>query len=281
MAGKGVISAPYQVRGRLSQARNDKLHKTYILMHKLIFLFIFLGIILIAQGIVYPFDFDISPVRIFIDPKAKSATLTLKNKGKDYLTLQLKIYKWTQNADGEDIYEETSDMIIFPKILKIKGEEERLIRIGTKIRDSELEKTYRIYIDELATSPKAPEKGATAQVAMKVGVPVFIRSLKTDVRGKIESFAVRNGKIEVRIKNEGNSHFMIQTTVIKGRNLEDKEVFSRELGGWYLLRGISRIYTIPVPEEICKNLARLDIEVKTDRFNLSGKLDVNQAMCMP
>ncbi len=38
IAAKGVIPAPYQVRGRLSQARNDKLHETYVVMYKFLFL---------------------------------------------------------------------------------------------------------------------------------------------------------------------------------------------------------------------------------------------------
>jgi len=33
MAVKSAIPAPYQVRGWLSQARNDKLHKIYIVMY--------------------------------------------------------------------------------------------------------------------------------------------------------------------------------------------------------------------------------------------------------
>ena len=33
ITAKCVILALYQVWGRLSQARNDKLHKTYVVMH--------------------------------------------------------------------------------------------------------------------------------------------------------------------------------------------------------------------------------------------------------
>jgi hypothetical protein len=33
-ASNNVIPAPYQVRGRLSQARNDKPYKTYVVMYK-------------------------------------------------------------------------------------------------------------------------------------------------------------------------------------------------------------------------------------------------------
>jgi len=63
--------------------------------------------------------------------------------------------------------------------------------------------------------------------------------------------------------------------------LKGEETFSKELSGWYLLSGVSRPYAITIPDGTCKALSRLEIEVKTDRFKLNGKLDVDQTMCNP
>jgi hypothetical protein len=63
--------------------------------------------------------------------------------------------------------------------------------------------------------------------------------------------------------------------------VKGEEVFTKELSGWYLLSGVSKLYTTSIPQEVCKGLSKLDVEVKTDRFNLNGKLDVDQAMCNP
>jgi hypothetical protein len=68
---------------------------------------------------------------------------------------------------------------------------------------------------------------------------------------------------------------------VKGKNKKGENLFSQELSGWYLLSGISRIYTMTVPQEVCKELSRIDLEVKTDRLNWGGKLDVDEAMCLP
>jgi len=61
----------------------------------------------------------------------------------------------------------------------------------------------------------------------------------------------------------------------------ESATFSKELSGWYLLSGVSRPYATTIPDETCKALSRLEIEVKTDRFKLNGKLDVGQTMCNP
>jgi len=112
-------------------------------------------------------------------------------------------------------------------------------------------------------------------------VPLFISPLKADAKGKIESITMKNGKVNVVVKNDGNLHFILKSIIIKGKNLKGEEIFKKELGGWYLLSGISRLYTTPIPQEVCKKTVRLDIEVKTDRFNVDGKVDVDKTMCSP
>ena len=101
------------------------------------------------------------------------------------------------------------------------------------------------------------------------------------MKGEIEKVELSKGVLNVLIKNKGNTHFIIHSIDIKGKNATGEGIFSKELNGWYLLSGVSRPYAITIPQEICKALSKLDIEVKTDRFNLNGKLDVDQTMCNP
>ncbi|MGV8075544.1 MAG: hypothetical protein AB2L11_13440 [Syntrophobacteraceae bacterium] len=59
---------------------------------------------------------DIQPVKLYLGNEKKVEKLTLKNLDEVDFPLQIKAYKWTQNDNGEDIYEDTQDVIIFPKI---------------------------------------------------------------------------------------------------------------------------------------------------------------------
>ena len=78
----------------------------------------------------------------------------------------------------------------------------------------------------------------------------------------------------------GNVHFMINSVNIKGKNDKGEEIFAKDINGWYLLSDTSRTYSAEVPQEICKDLSKIDVQVVTDKLNLSGKADVDKAMCV-
>lgn len=206
--------------------------------------------------------------------------MTITNVSEDDISLQIKVYIWSQNGKGEDVYDETNDIVLFPKMLKVKKGEERLIRVGANLRPDGSEKTYRIYVEELP-SERAQTEGATVRLLMRAGVPVFISPLRSSASGKVESLSVKNGNVEMNVKNDGNRHFIITSLSIKGEDGQGKELFSKELGGWYLLSGVSRSYVVEIPADICASSARVKVEVKTDRFTLNGNIDMAKDMCLP
>ena len=248
--------------------------------HATIITFLTLAIILLLYDSANSINFQIKPVRIFLDAKVKTEKIIIKNLSNEELSLQLKTYKWSQNPKGEDVYEETADIIVFPKIFTMKKGEERIIRIGTNLQPGMDEQLYRLYIEELPITNASPE-GAAIHILTKAGVPIFINPVKAVAKGKIESIIVKKGVIEAAIKNNGNLHFIINSIKIKGQNIKGKDVFTKDISGWYLLSGAKRLYTTPIPQKICKDIVKLHIEVNTDKFNLDGKLDVNKATCLP
>jgi fimbrial chaperone protein len=118
-------------------------------------------------------------------------------------------------------------------------------------------------------------------IAIRFGVPIFAKPLREEVKGEIKEIELSKGVLNAFINNKGNTHFIINSLEVNGRNAKGENIFSKELSGWYLLSGVSRLYTTTIPEEVCKGLSKLSVEVRTDRFNLNGQLDVDQAMCIP
>jgi fimbrial chaperone protein len=106
-------------------------------------------------------DFTIAPVRIFFDPRTTTSILTITNKSDEALTLQLKAFTWQQDEEGKDVYSPTEDIIFFPKIFKIGKDEEKLVRLGTKIPHGNYEKTYRLFLEEVP-EPQQQAKGAAS-----------------------------------------------------------------------------------------------------------------------
>jgi fimbrial chaperone protein len=165
-------------------------------------------------------------------------------------------------------------MMIFDK------KEEKILRAGIKIPATSKEKTYRLFIEEIP-GPRKKTEGTSVAIAIKFGVPIFVKPLKEETKGEIGKIGMAKGLLEVPVRNSGNVHFIIDSIAVRGRNTKGEEVFTRDLAGWYLLSGAARVYTATIPPDVCQNLAKITLEVKTDKFTLSGNLDADKTMCLP
>lgn len=238
--------------------------------------FVFLSI-LFCSGVLAA-NFDIQPIRIVLDEKVKLEKLTIKNVSDTEFPIQIRAYEWSQNEKGEDVYKETKDIIIFPKILTIKKDEEKIIRIGTNIMPGSRERTYRIYLEEMP-SPEREAQGASIRLFMKIGIPVFINPPRVEDKAEIDKISVNNGKVEVTVKNKGNNHFMVTGINVRGENTQGMEPFSRDIGGWYLLSGTSKIYETSIPIDLCSNMTNLNVELKTNKSTIKRSVAMDKSMC--
>lgn len=223
-------------------------------------------------------NFSINPIRVFFNGTADTAILKIQNESDKGFTIQMSTYLWTQDDDGKDIYTETKDIIYFPKIAEVKGSEEKTIRLGIKKPRSNIEQAYRIYIDEIR-DPEAVE-GSAITFLMKVGVPIFISPLHSEIKGDIENPELAGGSLKMAVKNKGNVQFIISAIKIAGNDASGKEVYSTERGGGYLHAGISKKFDFEIPAEKCSQVKTISITVDTDRdLNIGRTLDVTKEMC--
>lgn len=240
----------------------------------LIFLFLLLLPVAARAG-----DWRVAPIRLDLGRDAKSGAVTVANGSDDRLQVQMKAYEWTQDAEGKDRYEETGEILFFPRLMILEGKEEKILRAGIRVPAVAKEKTYRLFIEEVP-GPRTTE-GANVAVAIRFGVPIFVKPLKEEARGGVGAMTMTAGAILVPVNNTGNVHFVVQSVLVRGRNGAGEEIFSRELGGWYLLAGASRGYTTTVPPGTCGNMAAIEAEVKTDKLPLRGRMVVDRSMCGP
>ncbi|HKZ56987.1 MAG TPA: fimbria/pilus periplasmic chaperone [Thermodesulfovibrionales bacterium] len=234
----------------------------------------------LSIGQAYSSEWRVAPIRLDFDQGTKSGVITVSNDSSEKVHLQIKAAEWIQDAEGKDKYSDTSDLVYFPKIMILDKNEEKVLRTGIKASSVEKEKTYRLFIEEIPQPSKA--EGASVAVAIRFGVPIFIKPEKEEVRGAIEKIEMSKGVLKAVVKNSGNVHLMIVSINIKGNNKEGNEVYSKELSGWYLLNGSSRTYSTDIPQDKCKELEKVSIEVRTkEEINFNRKLDVDKEMCQP
>ncbi|GAB4369018.1 MAG: hypothetical protein Kow00128_14850 [Deltaproteobacteria bacterium] len=221
----------------------------------------------------------VSPIRLELGRQAKSGVVTVTNDSGNRLQLQMKAFSWSQDAEGKDRYEETGEIIFFPKMMIFDKAEEKILRAGIKVPATKTEKTYRLYLEEIP-GPRKTE-GTAVAIAIRFGLPIFVAPIKEEPKGEIARIGLKKAALDVEVANSGNVHFVIRSITVQGKNGKGEEIFTRELSGWYLLAGARRTYSTEVPPEICPNLAAVDVAVDTDRFPLSGHLDADPAMCSP
>jgi fimbrial chaperone protein len=221
----------------------------------------------------------VAPIRVDLGRDARSGAVTVFNESDDRLQLQMKAYEWTQDGEGKDRYEETGDILFFPRIMIFDRKEERILRVGIKAPPGAKEKTYRLFLEEIPEPSRA--QGASVSVAIRFGLPVFVKPGKEDPRGEIGPLSMSAGVVSARVENRGNVHFTIRTVLFSGKNARGEVIFTKEVPGWYLLAGASRTYSADVPPERCGELAGIDVEAKADRLSPRGNLVADPSMCPP
>jgi len=219
----------------------------------------------------------VTPIRLDLGRDARSGAVTVFNESDGRLQVQMKAFVWTQDKEGKDQYEETGDILFFPRIMIFDKRGEKILRAGIKNPAIEKEKTYRLFIEEIPEPSR--EEGARVAIAIRFGLPIFVKPVNAEVRGELAKLSIAGGVVTAVARNVGNVHFLVRTVLVTARDGAGKEIFSKELGGWYLLPGASRPYAAEVPSDLCREVARIDVEVRTDTLVWNGNLVADPSMC--
>ncbi len=235
---------------------------------------------LARAGSALALTFSVTPVRIFLSRSDRSQTLTVANESDRAINFQLSAFAWEQRPDGTMMLTATDDVIFFPVMLSLQPKQERKVRVGTVIPAGSTEKTYRLFVEELApvTRTGAAEK-ASVRFLTKVGLPVFVQPSDQHSEGRVQGIALKNRVLSFEVANAGNVHFTIEKVIVNGFGQTSRPVFTRETQGWYVLAHGIRSYQLPIPQADCSKLGRIEVQVQTESGNFAGSLDTPPNGC--
>jgi fimbrial chaperone protein len=210
--------------------------------------------------------FRVTPIRVTFGGRSMSTILTLTNESAEELRFQISAFGWDQaQGTGEMKLNPTRDITFFPTLLTLKAGESRNVRVGTTVRPSETERTYRIFFEELPPLVKKEEpRGSQVRIITKMGIPIFIDPAKRTVNGSLKNAAVRDGKLSFDVFNGGNVHFSATNVKVTGLDEKGQQLFQKQREGWYVLAGGARTYELDLTAEDCASLRSLRIETQTD-----------------
>ena len=228
---------------------------------------------LLALPAAFAAEFSVTPIRVDLKPGVLSETLTVTNNASTKLRVSVKLQEWTQDANGADVYKDSSDLVYFPRQLEIEPESKRLVRLGVKAPAGVVERTYRLFIEE-DHEPTPGTERAQVSFYFRFGVPIFLPPVAPKPQPEVSEPRLAAGKVSVLVANPGNEHFRLTKLT-----LSDGGSFSTDAAGWYSLAGSSRSYTLDVPRDVCRKAHALNLSLEGEGIRIDRKLDVDPANC--
>ncbi len=220
--------------------------------------------------------FMVTPTQVYISSANKTATVKVTNQGSEEVGLQLSAVEWGMDEAGANTFTPVKEIAFFPKITRVGPGQERTIRVGFMGEHAAVEKTYRIFIQEI---PSAPDK-MSLKVAIRLSVPVFIVPAEPAYAAEITAVSVKDGALHLSLENSGNMHVVVRNIKAEGKDSSGASMFTTEQGGWYVLPGMVRTYVVDLPADGCAGSKNIKITMNVDAAVLTRELPVDAAGCV-
>lgn len=242
-----------------------------------------LGLALCQAEAVSASVFRVTPVQVVLSAAVPSTLVTIGNDGERELRFQVSAFAWEQEPDGSMRFAPTRDIVFFPMMLTLGPGQERKIRVGTTAEIGAVEKSYRIFVEELPpVAGREPDaSGFQVRMLTKVGIPVFLQPPRSEPNAVVEVQDVAAGRVRFRVRNTGNAHFTLHNVRIQGIGPSGESVLDRQADGWYVLAGGVREFEQAISAEECGRLKTVAIEARTEIGSVAAREDVPLLACGP
>jgi fimbrial chaperone protein len=206
-------------------------------------------------------SFQVNPIRVEMSANVTSGALTIRNDGDEPVVVQLSVLAWSQES-GEDKYSATTEALVTPPIATIAAGAQQIVRVGLRRPpDPRRELAFRLFVQEVPPPPKPNFNGL--QVALRVGLPVFVAPLAPSTRQLAWSAKSEpNNTIRLTVRNTGNTH--VQISDFELRPSDDELPVAHEAGLAYALAGESREWLLRSSNARSKTATELRLKAITD-----------------
>ena len=234
-----------------------------------------------GASVAWAADFTVNPIQIFLSAQTKSAILTVQNTSTEPLRFQLNAFGWAQDPAGQMLLTPTNEVIFFPRLLTLAPNEQRIVRVGTSVTPGPVERTFRIFVEELPPSTAQSAPPGQLRVLARMGIPIFVEARAGRAELRLAPPTLAAGRVTFELRNAGTRHAIPQQIRVRGLGPAGEPVWERDQDGWYILAGDRRVYEMAIPREDCTRTKTIALEVKTGEQALAERLDVAAAACGP
>lgn len=202
-------------------------------------------------------SFSVSPIRLTLTAQQSSGMLTVRNTSDEETVVQLQANTWSQQQDGTDVLEISSDLLAVPPLFTLQPGASQVVRVGLRRAPAAGgELTYRLLLREV---PPPLEEGFTGlKVTLNLSLPVFVlppQGAAPELYWKMEY--TPDGLPLLQLSNQGNAHTQVRKVDLTG---PDGAVIEGQNLPVYLLPGKNRSWPLAA-------------DTQSGRWNLSATTD--------
>jgi len=217
--------------------------------------------------------FSINPTLVVLPPGATSVLVALGNESDAAMRFQLAAYAWDQAPEGEMKLAPTEDIVFFPQMLTLGPGESRNVRVATLLAPGAIERSYRLFIEELPASEAAGKAGAVQMLA-RVGIPIFVPPPRKVEEAEIRDIVRSADVLSFTLANTGNVYFVPEQVAVKTLAHDGATLGERTLRGWYVLAGGTRMFRTDLPGLALPNAAEVLVEARIGGTTVTRRLDL-------
>jgi fimbrial chaperone protein len=226
-------------------------------------------------------SFDVSPITLTLSAQAQSGNLVVTNRSDVSARFHITAFAWEQAANGEMILKPTREIMFFPAMLTLNPQEARNLRIGMNFQPGAVERTFRVFVQELpALAAASAPAGSNVSMLIRMGVPIFIEpTVKPKAIPSLSALSLQGTKFSFHVNNTGNSHFVPAAITVKPKD-GAKVLAAVGVSSWYVLAGKTSAYSVTLPTEACVALKSITVEMKSQN-GATTTATLENARCTP
>ena len=154
----------------------------------------------------------IEPVLIDVPAPGMAAMLTLRNDDPSDVTVQIRVFKWSQ-PNGKETLEPTTDVVASPPAAKLSPGNDYVARIvRTTKRAFQGEESYRVLVDQLPQTQGQPS--SQVNLLIRQSIPVFF-GRAPDARAEVNwSLAYDGPSLVLTAKNSGSRRLRLSAATL-------------------------------------------------------------------
>lgn len=216
---------------------------------------------LLAASVATAGEIQISPLRVGLSAKVRTAVLKVHNAGTAASVMQLSVKAWSQ-ADGKEIFVPTQEVLVTPPIFTVAPGATQIARVALRrAPDARREIAYRLFLEEVPTSV-----AQEITMALRFTIPVFVAPLGKPPAPSLtwRMAAEPKGAWRIEASNRGSAHIQVTSFAVASA---DGTVLARNQRMDYLLPDQNRVWTL-TPSLSAFPFADYSIVAQTDAGEL-------------